>query len=244
MGFRPRFLVPILVCAAGVLILTGLGVWQLDRRAQKQTLIAHIENRLSAPSEPLPATLTEPTTFDYRRVSVAGRFHHESEFHLQARTHRGDVGVQIVTPLERADGAGVVMINRGWVPLARQDPARRSEGQIAGQVTVTGLARVPAPPGAFQPANDPERNLWFWVDLPAMARAAGFAATVPIVVEADATPNPGGFPIGGQTRVTIANDHLVYAATWFSLALALCGVAGLVLLRLHRSRASTGRCSS
>ena len=41
------------------------------------------------------------------------------------------------------------------------------------------------------------------------------------VLEADATPNPGGSPRGGQTRIDIPNDHLQYALTWFSFVVAL-----------------------
>ncbi|HMA15804.1 MAG TPA: SURF1 family cytochrome oxidase biogenesis protein, partial [Kiloniellaceae bacterium] len=40
-------------------------------------------------------------------------------------------------------------------------------------------------------------------------------------LEADATPNPGGLPIGGQTRVNLPNDHLEYAITWYSFAVIL-----------------------
>ena len=71
--------------------------------------------------------------------------------------------------------------------------------------------------------NEPDKNFWFWIDIPAMAR---FARVEDRIVkegylEADATPNPGGFPIGGQTRVDLPNDHLQYAITWYALAVAL-----------------------
>jgi surfeit locus 1 family protein len=45
-----------------------------------------------------------------------------------------------------------------------------------------------------------------------------------VLIEADATPNPGGWPKGGQTVVDLPNNHLSYAVTWFGLALCLLGV--------------------
>ena len=61
---------------------------------------------------------------------------------------------------------------------------------------------------------------------------AALKLAAPVVVEADATPNPGGWPKGGQTRVAFRNEHLQYAITWFALAAALLGV----YLTYHISR--------
>ena len=63
-------------------------------------------------------------------------------------------------------------------------------------------------------------------------RGAAGVDVPPILIEADATPNPGGWPLGGQTRVDFPNDHLQYAITWFGLALALLAV----YLLYHRSQ--------
>jgi len=88
---------------------------------------------------------------------------------------------------------------------------------------VTGLLRVPPDkkPSFFLPDNRPDLNLWFWVDLPAMARADGIGEPAPFYIDADKTPNPGGWPKGGVTRLDLPNDHLQYAITWFALAIAL-----------------------
>ena len=116
-----------------------------------------------------------------------------------------------------------VLVDRGFVPEALRDSKARAAGQVEGSVTLTGVLRFSQQPGLFTPAPDLKTRLWFIKDLPAIARAVGVAAA-PVLVEADAEPNPGGWPLGGQTRVDIPNDHLQYAITWFGLALALTGV--------------------
>jgi surfeit locus 1 family protein len=54
-----------------------------------------------------------------------------------------------------------------------------------------------------------------------MARQDAIVDPAPFYVDADTTPNPGGWPKGGITRLDLPNDHLQYAITWFSLAVAL-----------------------
>ena len=69
-----------------------------------------------------------------------------------------------------------------------------------------------------------------------MARQDGVALLAPVVLEADAAPNPGGWPKGGQTVVTFRNEHLQYAITWFALAAGLL----LVYFAYHRSLGRLG----
>jgi surfeit locus 1 family protein len=222
---------PTLFTALGVAVMLALGTWQVQRLSWKNALIAHIEARMAAPPVPLPAVIADPADWDYRRVTVTGNFRHDRELDLAARVHDGIVGYQIVTPLERADG-GAVLVNRGFVPADRRDPASRAAGQVGGTVTVEGIARVPVRRGWMQPDNEPAKNLWFWTDLPAMAQAAGVAGGVaPVIVEAGAGANPGGLPIGGQTHLSLPNDHLQYAITWYALAVVLAVVYGVHVRR-------------
>jgi surfeit locus 1 family protein len=226
--FRPG-LAATLFTVAAVAIMLGLGTWQVERLAWKNALIERIESGLRAAPVPLPSAIENPADWDFRRVSVTGRFLHDHELDLAARSMNGRIGYQIVTPLKRDDGS-LVLVNRGWVPLDKRAPESRPEGLPNGTVTVEGVARVPAPQGWMQPDNDPIANMWFWYDVPRMAAqvgpagadpGAGAGEPLPVIVEAGDAPNPGGFPIGGRTNVNIANNHLQYAFTWYSLAVTL-----------------------
>ncbi|HEX7776586.1 MAG TPA: SURF1 family cytochrome oxidase biogenesis protein, partial [Parvibaculum sp.] len=126
---------------------------------------------------------------------------------------------------------------RGFVPEARKDPATRKAGEIDGETTLTGVARAPQARGAFDAKDDPARNIWFTRDPVTMAAALKLGNVAPFYVEADATPNAGGLPVGGRTRVNIRNEHLQYAITWFGLALVLVGV----YLSYHWSQGRIGR---
>lgn len=220
---------PALITGLVFILLVGLGSWQVQRLFWKQGIIDERQAGSSAVALELPERPPEITGLMWRRVKVTGGFLHDQELHLGPRSLNGKVGVHVLTPFVRNNGQ-TVLVNRGWVPSERTDPARRGAGQIAGTVTLEGIATPGAIKGSFTPDNDPARNLWFWVDIAAMAETVG-RPLQPLVIDADDTPNPGGLPIGGQTRIDIPNRHLQYAITWYALAAVL-----LVIFVLYSRR--------
>lgn len=232
-GIKPLFWPTVTTVPAVVLALV-LGTWQVQRLQWKSALIAERQaQRDAAPLAGLPANF-DPAQHEFRKVRVSGRFLHAKEMYLAARSFRGNPGYHIVTPFAvAAAGDGTILVNRGWVPIERKEPDSRKPGQAEGETTVEGYLRVPPPQGWFQPDNEPGKNFWFFVDVPAMARHAALAEVKPYILEAGPAENRGGYPIGGQTRFELPNDHLQYAITWYSMA-----VIGLVIyLLFHRRRA-------
>ncbi|HEU4986300.1 MAG TPA: SURF1 family protein [Rhizobiaceae bacterium] len=237
----------LVLSALALAVLLSLGTWQVQRLHWKEGLIARIDERIA--SEPVPlaeieAVFAQSGDVDYRPVTLHGRFVHSGERHFLA-THEGQSGFFVHTPLQLADGR-YVFVNRGFVPYDRKDPATRPQGQVEGEVEVTGLARAaPAEkPSWIVPDNDPAKNIFYWKDLGAMASTAGLpegAEVLPFYVDADDTPNPGGLPVGGVTLIELPNNHLQYAITWYGLALGLCGVVAAWLLRGRSRRSSLDR---
>jgi surfeit locus 1 family protein len=233
-------IVPGVAALVALAILLGLGTWQLQRKTWKEDLIAQIEARAYGE----PGAIMPPAEWahwradrdEFRRVRVTGTFLHpfETPVYGLAPGQRGAMqGYYLMTPLRLADGA-TVMVNRGFVPTELRDPATRPESQPSGEVTLTGLVRAPEERNAFTPTDDPARNTWFARDPQGIARARSVGPVAPFYVEADATPNPGGWPKGGQTRLDLPNNHLQYALTWYGIALTLVGVfAAFAWRRLH-----------
>lgn len=227
--FKPAFW-PTVFAVPAIVVMLGLAVWQVQRMTWKGALIERLQTRMVQAPLDAAGVAADPAAAEYRKVRLTGTFLHDKEIHLLARSLNRNVGLQIMTPL-RLESGDVVLFNRGWVPETRKEPARRAEGQRTGIVTVEGIVRLTEAGigGWFVPDNQPERNIWLTVDVAAMRRAAGLPEAPALKAErwwvaADATPNPGGFPIGGQTRVNVPNDHLQYAITWFLLACTLAAV--------------------
>ncbi len=210
-------------------VLVGLGVWQLERLRWKRDLIAAMEVRIGAAPVPL-ASLSGRDDAEYRQVIAHGVFAHDHSFFLFAlAAGSGAGGYHLLTPLRLEDGDHI-LVDRGWLPYDRRAGPEADVFRPKGAVRIVGILRRPARHWS-QPADDPARNDWYGVDLEHMAVIAGVAHFLPYVIEVDATPNPGGFPVGGQTRLVLPNDHLGYALTWFGLAVAVAVIFALWLVR-------------
>ncbi len=242
-GWR-SLLAPGIATLVALAILVGLGTWQLQRMAWKEGLIAQIEARSFGEPGALPSENTwadwKAEADEFRRVRATGIFLHEHEalVHGLAPAERGAPvqGFYLFTPLRLPDGA-LVYVNRGFVPTELRDPSARPQSRPTGAVTVTGIMRAPEAKGWFLPDDVPAANRWFVRDQRAMAASHSLSRIAPFYVEADATPNPGGWPRGGQTRLNLPNNHLQYALTWYGIALTLVGVFGAFAWRRLRGSA-------
>ncbi|MGV6872644.1 SURF1 family protein [Pseudochelatococcus sp. B33] len=234
---------------AALAILVSLGVWQLQRLAWKEDLIARIEARTRAEPVALPPEDTWTTTRwegeEYRPVLVSGTYLHAREVFVQANAVLGSGGARmgsfVLTPL-RTDAGGVVFVNRGFIPVElRQDAAafavwqREDRAATDGPVTVAGLLRAPQQRGWFVPQDVPEKGEWFVRDPDAFAAALGLERVAPFTIDAFRNPERQGWPVGGLTVVSFPNNHLDYAFTWFGLGVVLAVIFALfarkVLLR-------------
>ena len=232
-GFRPLFW-PTLFTAPAVLLLLALGFWQVERLFWKQDLIAQRQAAMAAAPVAAPRSWEEARGMELRHVTDEGAFLNDKEIFIGATSEAGRQGYHVLTPLLEPGGR-VVFVNRGFIPAELKDPAKRAAGQITDTVRVQGLLRLPPAekPAWFLPDNRPDLNYWFWVDLPEMSAADRLDRVAPFYIDADATANPGGWPKGGVTRLVLPNDHLQYAITWFSLAVALI----VIYVLFHRRSA-------
>lgn len=222
---------PTLTTLALVGVLIGLGAWQLDRRSWKWDLIETRTSRIAADPVDLPQS-PDLARMEYRRVLLRGRFLHGREMYLSGRSWGGRLGFHVITPLALS-GGGAVLVNRGWVPLDRKDPASRAAGQTQGEFVLIGHLRSQPPRGRFSPDNEPAKNFWFRIDLAEMARFAKLDGARPFYVQASTPTPPGGLPRPVPVRIDLPNDHLKYALTWFALAAAFV-VIYLIWLRRRR----------
>lgn len=236
---RATLVLVALVALAGIVGFARLGIWQVERLFWKRALIERVEARIHAPpiAAPGPAGWADIAEAEYTRVSLTGHFLHEREALVQAVTERG-AGSWVLTPLV-TDSGFTVLVNRGFVPPERRERASRAQALPEGTVTVTGLLRLSEPGGGFLRANAPAEDRWHSRDVAAIAAARSLSPVAPYFVDADATPNAGGFPVGGLTVVRFSDNHLVYAVTWFALAAMLAAALAFVLrheARLRRAR--------
>lgn len=203
-----------------IVVFTGLGLWQVERRAWKLGLIAQIDARIHAAPALAPGPESWPAIDAgkdaYRHVQVAGSFLDVPPVFTQATTAYGG-GYWVLSPLKTNQGF-VVLVNRGFV-LPEQ---RGAVNSAAGPAEVAGLLRISEPGGGFLRSNDPDADRWYSRDVGAIARKRALKDVAPYFVDADGK-GPDAVPAGGLTVVDLPNNHLVYALTWFGLAILSLG---------------------
>uniref|UniRef100_A0A3B5L1D7 SURF1-like protein n=1 Tax=Xiphophorus couchianus TaxID=32473 RepID=A0A3B5L1D7_9TELE len=210
----------------------GLGTWQVKRRQWKMGLIDELRRLTTAEPIPLPLDPLEVNKLEYRRVKVHGHYDHSQELYIMPRSpvnpekeareagslsSSGEIGANVITPFHCSDLGIKILVNRGYVPKQKIRPETRMKGQVSDEVEVVGVVRLTETRKPFVPNNDEERNRWHYRDLEAMSRITGAA---PILIDADFKSTIPGGPVGGQTRVTLRNEHMQYIITWYGLCAA------------------------
>lgn len=223
---RARLFVFGALLLSGIVALTGLGVWQLERRVWKLDLIARVDQRVHAEpvAAPGPSSWPDINAADdaYRHVRVTGHFTGGRATLVQAVTELGG-GYWVLASFQTDEGF-TVLVNRGFVPADEAQPLLQDQGPEA-ETSVTGLLRVTEPGGAFLRHNDPAADRWYSRDVAAIAATRGLGEVAPYFIDADASANRDGGPVGGLTVIAFPNNHLIYALTWFGLAAMLAGWA-------------------
>lgn len=209
----------------------GLGCWQVKRKAWKEQLIEDIEKQTLAPPVDLPEDLTSLKDMEYRAVKVKGKFLHDKELIMGPRSFiRPDGGetagglisqrdagngYYVITPFKMSGRDDIILINRGWIPRKNVRPESRIMGQINDEVELTCVVRKDEQRPRFTPEH--KGGVFLYRDLPKMCALTG---AQPVFLDATCSSSVKGGPVGGQTRVTLHNDHLSYSITWYSLSLA------------------------
>lgn len=221
----------LLAVILGVVGLLSLGAWQLQRLQWKEGLLTQLANNLSG--DPVDLATAESLSsgggnIEFLKVRIRAKFDHAAQKNM-ITTFDGGPAWTIITPAITSDGRGV-LIDRGQAPVQQLETIDRP----VGEVEITGVVRLYRNgKGYFDPENDRVRNGWYWWDLPAMLKDSNFPADVmlePFVVQILPGSDLTGFPRPAEPKANLRNNHLVYAVTWFSLALVLV-VMGFLYIR-------------
>jgi surfeit locus 1 family protein len=243
----PRWLVGHLLALGLIVLFLTFGQWQLRRFEQRLAENALIAERMSAKPERLQELLSrhagEPEALDFLRTLVEGVYAPEFELLLRSRGRGGEPGWHVLTPLVLAGGEAV-LVDRGWVPYALDEPPVAEASPPTGQVRIEGLSRLEQDPpvgalAALAPRDPPDGDLEavYYVDVDRLAAQLPFEL-LPVFVELAAQEPPTGsrLPLPPLPPELSRGSHLSYALQWFSFA-----VIGIVGYGVLLWRTATGR---
>lgn len=230
-------------------ILCSLGFWQVQRaewknglleeyakiRSQDPTLINTLEDWLYKP-------INQP-----RRITLKGKFDFSKEIFVGPRTLQGKIGFHIYTPFKIISGGSnrnnsalhqehYILINRGWSasPDTTYQTAYSTRSKKPSLITLTGIIQTPPKKNYFTPANNIEGAEWYFVDLQEIEKAKNLYELMPNILYLEnkfTRPKTKQHPVDFMPKNNLNNNHMGYAFFWFSLALSLCVIYYLRVLR-------------
>ncbi|MDR3476013.1 MAG: SURF1 family protein [Devosia sp.] len=235
----------VVLMVALTVVFAGLGKWQIDRLAWKESLLAEVQQRLHLPPVALPPVAEwvafDPETYQYRPVTLTGHFVSGQAVRVfvglsDAKGQYSGPGYWIMTPFA-LDGGGTVFVDRGFVPDNLSATYANDNTAPAGTITLSGIAMPSEAPGPFTPGADAVKRIEWVRNIDRMAKLASAALQpfAPIYVDLPAGP-AGALPQGGETTIDFPNNHLGYALTWFGFAILTPIMLAVWVLRQRRKR--------
>lgn len=226
-----RFAVtPAVATTIGIVILIGLGIWQVQRLHWKEGLLARIAALQSAPPQPLDGVLRRAANdpdIDYVRVRATCPDIETAPYLRLYSVKDGYAGWRIIAACPLTGGSyGAILVDRGFL----DQRLKLTAGQTIS-TPIVGILRRGDTRNFVTPRNDPAQNLWYGRDIAAMAQALGVSKPAPTYLMLEQPAPPPGGPVIAPLPSDIPNNHLQYAITWFGLALALAGVYAASLWR-------------
>jgi len=208
----------------GLVVLIGLGSWQLSGHFWQREAAETRDERLARPPVPLASDMGGKLDYLFTVVEAKGTYLHDKELTVRLQHYETEPGLHVVTPLLLEDGTHL-LVDRGWVPFERKQP----EAKPAGNVTVVGALKPPGLRGLFKPRNDAAAGTWYAIDPKAMGRALGLGKVRPYFLE-EAPNAETRLPKPGYAPYEPDNTNLSFAIGWFVMAL------GMVLIWFERRR--------
>ena len=218
-------------------VCSGLGIWQLARRAEALTEIAKVDSNFDSAPVPVAEALPKLDAFDESRkwqpVVMTGRYLAADELLVRNRPLDANPGFEVLTPLSLADGT-VFIVDRGWVPTGDNHDAPDSvPAAPAGQVTVVARLKAGEPSLAGRTASG---NQIATINLHDIAKRLGTPAyTGAYGLMATEDPAPAERPVAVTRPVTDEGPHLSYAFQWFVFGLLAFIGLGWAMRQEYRS---------
>jgi surfeit locus 1 family protein len=196
--------------------------------------IAALKTAPPEPMAPVLSRIADGVDINFVRVQVQCPSVQQTQALRLQSLHDHEIGYRLITvcPLDGGRYRSL-LVDRGFAPM--EQAARAAQPGPIVRDPVVGVLRRPDGKTFVTPHNQPQQNLWYWRDIPAMAAALHAERPAPAVLMLERPTPPSGWPTPVPLPGDIPNNHLGYAVTWFGLAAAL---AGVYLARLLRRRPS------
>ena len=219
-----------------MVVMAGLGFWQLDRLEQRRAFNAGRRAALAAPPVQLVGDALPGTPSELRdRVAVAhGQLDYARQVAVRNQSYQGQPGFHLVTPLRISGSDKGVLVNRGWIPPGKADPSQWRALDERQKFPLSGVLQPTRrrPDGTVSETPEDATAGWYRLDIEAIGRTLPYEL-VPVVLQLLPAEdyNPEQLPRRIEHDITFTEgNHFSYALQWFSFA----AIAAIVYVSVAR----------
>lgn len=203
-----------IICLIGVMILCGLGTWQVKRLHWKNNLQTELDKAYASP--PIQLNLDNVGRGEIRRGNVTGMPDMSKAIILHGRVYYGRAMQSLVVPFQTE--GNIIPLEIGCGPSINLDnfigikPNENME--------VRGVARFPSW-SYFIPQNNPDKGDWWRLDAKELANYWGYLSVSPVFITQENVYFAGSDLTACPIQKQLRNNHFSYAVFWFSMAFIL-----------------------
>jgi surfeit locus 1 family protein len=228
--FHRRWLLATLMVLAAMGVMVRLGIWQLDRLAQRRAFNAHVNSQINQPTLVLNASSITKNLPDmeYHQVVASGHYDLSQQVALRNQAYQNEWGVHLLTPL-MIDGTNqAILVDRGWIPGEDYQSGNSNKYDEPGPVMVRGVIRTAQTKPDFGRRNDPplqpgqtRLESWNFVNVGRIAEQIPYKILAVYIQAAPENSHPG-LPYRSLQQLDLSEGpHMGYALQWFTFALML-----------------------
>ncbi len=242
---RPWWKTTLLVLLA-VVVMVRLGIWQLDRLAQRKAFNARVEAQLAEPLLELTSTnlALDLYNMEYRDAIVSGEYDHESQVVLRNQDWQGRLGVHLLTPLVIDGSEQAVLVDRGWVPYEDFTAGKLAQYDQPGLEEVHGAIRrsqtkpmIGGQEDQIPGSGEAPLLAWYWININGISGQMPYDL-LPVYLHSSPDPSMEKLPYRSQQELELTEgSHLGYAFQWFTFA-AILGIGYPFYIRKEEARAA------
>lgn len=206
-------------------LLLWLGVWQLQRAAEKQQLLDRW-NSARTNLTALPESVTDSVS-----VQLSGRFVPGVIYLLDNRTREGRAGYEVVVPFKAEQSmqeVRLVLVNLGWIAASQYREQLPDIDLPQEIVSLSGRLVTPSAPLQLLPDTWPQSGLVRIQQLDMVRLARRHPGLYPAVIRLEKPLLPE-LRVGWPVVTMLPERHIGYAVQWFGLALVLMGGCGWLI---------------
>ena len=233
-----------LLVLLAVVVMVRLGIWQLDRLAQRKAFNARVEAQLFEPALELtnPNLALDLYNMEYRDAKVSGEYDHENQVVLRNQDWQGRLGVHLLTPLIIDGSEQAMMVDRGWVPYEDFTAGNLEQYDQPGVVEVNGPIRrsqtkplIGGQEDQLPGPGEPPLMAWYWININSISDQLPYEL-LPVYLHSSPDPTLDKLPYRSQQELELTEgSHLGYAFQWFTFA-AILGIGYPIYVRKEEAR--------